>query len=62
VRACIKLGRTFIHNIVDRLHVVVMMAANDSKDLGDHILEEVSRWMGVGRVGPTCSVGGHSQV
>jgi hypothetical protein len=41
VRSCIKLGRTFIHNIVDRLHVVVMMSSNDSHDLGDQILEEV---------------------
>ncbi len=37
VRPCLRLGRLFIHNIVDRLHVVLVMSAHDSKDLGAQV-------------------------
>ncbi|KAJ9515538.1 hypothetical protein QJQ45_021643, partial [Haematococcus lacustris] len=39
-RSALKLARLFIQHIVDRLHVVVIAAANDSKDLAQQALNE----------------------
>lgn len=40
-RAALKLARLWVRNIVDRLHVVLIMGSQDSKDAARAVLDEV---------------------